>query len=260
MKNKLLLLFLFLPFISFSQEDILLKGNVFDGVSFFPIAEANIYNFNIKKYSFTDKEGNFDILTHLGDTIIISKSIYKPILIKITEEIIKKGIIEIPLYFKVIVLKEVSVYALPSTYEGFKKDFINIVFTDIFKKIENTNLTQLDLINAEYKARGGPNILRNTGFANPISWLYDRFSKKKKMERLYQELVENQNDVDNLHLKYNREIVTSLTGLEGEELLDFMTFCKFSYYDLVRWEPEFIISKIKTRFNDYEFYKALEDY
>ena len=94
---------------------------------------------------------------------------------------------------------------------------------------------------------------------SPITALYNAFSKKVKKDKLYQELLENQEEVDNLPKKYNRDLVTSLTGLEGDELLDFMTFCKFSYYDLVRWTPEFIILQINKKFGDYEFYKALED-
>jgi hypothetical protein len=80
-----------------------------------------------------------------------------------------------------------------------------------------------------------------------------------KMGRLYQELMDNYDEVDRLPLKYNRDIVSSLTGLKGEELLDFMTFCKFSYYDLIRWSPEYIIAQIQNKFDDYEFYKALQD-
>jgi len=258
--KKIIFLIFFLPVFVSAQDRILLKGNVFDGITFFPIVDANIYNFNTKNYCFTDKEGNFEIFVMKGDTIIVSKPIYKQVLIDITQEMIVKNRIEVAVFYKAIILREVNVYALPATYEKFKADFINVTFTDFYKKVEGVNLTQQDLINAEYQTRGGPNLLRNTGFSSPISWLYDRFSKKKKNERLFQELVENQEGVESLPSKYNREIVTSLTELEGEELLDFMTFCKFSYYDLVRWTPEYIISQIKKKFNDYEFYKTLEDY
>jgi len=258
--KKWFFFFFLLPFFAFAQEPIVLKGNVFDGVSFFPITSANIYNFNSKKFSFTDKDGNFEILVKKGDTIIVSKSSYKQKLVVITQKIIDKKSIEISVFFKTIVLKEVVVYALPPTYEKFKKDFVNVTLSDINKEMEGTSLTKQDIINAEYINNGETgNILRNTAAGSPITWLYDRFSKKKKMEKLYYELVSNQSAADNLPLKYNRELVSSITGLDGEELLNFMTFCKFSYYDLVRWSPEHIISLIENKFDNYEFYKALED-
>jgi hypothetical protein len=163
------------------------------------------------------------------------------------------------MFHKAIQLREVVIYALPPTYDKFKKEFVNVTLSDINKEMEGVALTKQDLINAEYKNTGERgNILRGTPVGSPITWLYDKFSKKKKMERLYYELVSNQDAADNLQLKYNRELVSSITGLYGDELLNFMTFCKFSYYDLVRWSPEHIISQIETRFDDYEFYKSLE--
>ena len=258
--KKIVFFFLFFPFFAFSQERIVLVGNVFDGVTFFPIKEANIYNFNSKKYCFTNKEGNFEIFARVGDTLIISKPIYKQELIIVTQDKIGKGDLEISLFYKVVVLKEVLVYALPTTYDGFKKDFVNTNFSDYFKGIEGTT------ISSDERAQYAPNngllglIPGKAGQAirSPITFLYETFSRKAKMGRLYQELMDNQEEVDNLPLKYNRELVMSLTGLKGEDLLDFMTFCKFSYYDLVAWSPEFIISQVKKKFDDYEFYKAIE--
>jgi len=259
--KKIVILFLLLPLFVFSQDRIILKGNVFDGVTFFPIDGANIYNFSSKKYSFANKEGNFEIYVKSGDTIIVSKPVYQQLLIIISEEEIAKKVLEIPLFYKVIILREVNVFALPATYEAFKKEFVNVSMSDFYKRLEGTILSDKDRI--QYSPSNGllDLIPGKVGQAvrSPITALYNAFSKKVKMDRLYQELVENQEEVDNLPKKYNRELVTSLTGLEGEELLDFMTFCKFSYYDLVKWSPEFIVLQIKRKYGDYEFYKALED-
>lgn len=259
--KKIVFLFLIIPFFAFSQERIILKGNVFDGVTFFPIEGANIYNFSSKKYSFTNKEGNFEIFTRKNDTIIISKPAYQQAFVVVTQEMIERNRFEISLFFKAIILKEVNVYALPPTYDAFKKEFANTNFTEFYKRIGGTTLTQQDIVNTNYSPDKGANLLNflPKAVSSPISYLYDKYSRKKKMERLFYELVENQEEIENLPKKYNRDLVTSLTGLEGEELLDFMTFCKFSYYDLVKWSPEYIISQIKKKHGDYEFYKAIED-
>jgi hypothetical protein len=258
--KKIVFFFLFLPIFVFSQERISLVGNVFDGVTFFPVKEANIYNFSSKRYCFTNKEGYFEIFAQTGDTLIVSKPIYKQELIIITQEVIDKKILEISLFYKIIVLREVLVYALPSTYDAFKKDFTNTNFSDYFKGIEGTTLSDMDRV--QYSPGHGLLDLipgkAGQAIRSPISFLYDTFSRKAKMGRLYQELIDNQEEVDKLPLKYNRELVTKLTGLMGDDLLDFMTYCKFSYYDLVRWSPEFIVSQVKKKFDDYEFYKAIE--
>jgi hypothetical protein len=259
--KKFICLFLFLPFVAFTQERITLVGNVFDGVTFFPIKDANIYNFNTKKYCFTNKDGIFNILVSKGDTLVISKPIYKQILLEISQEIMDKKMIDISVYYKVITLKEVNVYALPPTYEVFKKDFTNTNLSDYFVRIEGTAISKEE---RQQYSTGTGNLLGlipgkvGQAVSHPISFLYETFSRKAKMGRLYQELVDNQEEVDRLPLKYNRDLVSSLTGLEGNALLDFMTYCKFSYYDLIRWTPEFIIAQIQKRFNEYEFYKALE--
>jgi len=260
MKKKFIILFIFLPVIAFSQDRISLIGNVFDGISFFPVAEANIYNFNTKKYNFTNKEGNFEIISKVGDTIIVSKPAYKQILIVVTQEMFDKKQ-DIALFYKAIVLKEVRVYALPATYSEFKKEFVSVNFSDITKLMESTSLREEDRM----RKLSNNNLLDlipgkvGQAIGHPISFLYDTFSRKAKMERLYQEMVENEKEAERLPQKYNRDLVTSITGLEGEDLLDFMTFCKFSYYDLVRWTPEFIVTQINKKFGDYEYYKALED-
>jgi len=258
--KKVILLFLLFPSFVFSQERIVLIGNVFDGITFFHINEANIYNFSTKKYSFTNKEGNFEILAKQGDTIIISKPAYKQILFEVTQEMFRASF-DIAMYYKVVILREVNVYALPSTYEAFKRDFVNTTLSNYYKIIEGATLSNeekmgyapshglLDLIPGKV----------GQAVTSPITFLYNTFSRKVKMDRLYQELVDNNQEVNNLPLKYNRDLVTSLTGLSGDELLDFMTFCKFSYYDLVRWSPEYIIVQINKKFGDYEYYKALEE-
>ena len=260
--KKIIILFLFIPVFAFSQDRIILKGNIFDGITFFPIEEANIYNFSSKNYSFTNKAGNFEIATKLGDTIIISKPVYKQVLVEVTSEIIEKNNLEIAIFYKAIILKEVNVFALPATYEDFKREFVSTNLSDFYKRLEGTVLSDADRI--QYNSRTGGLLDLIPGevgkaVSHPISYFYEKFARKPKMDRLYAEMIENQKEVDNLPAKYNRELVTELTGLEGEELLDFMTFCKFSYYDLVRWTPDYIMAQVKKKFGDYEFYKALEE-
>jgi len=258
--KKIISFLLFFPVLVFAQERITLTGNVFDGVTFFPITDANVYNFSSKKYSFTDKDGNFEILAKKGDTIVVSKPIYKQSLIEITQEMMDKKKLEVPLYYKTIVLKEIRVFALPATYEAFKKDFVSVNFSNFHRAMEGTGLTAEDRANAAFNPEGGLNFLSLIpGATSPISALYNKFSRKMKLERLHTELIENIEEVERLHLKFNRDIVSSLTGLQGEELLNFMTFCRFSYYDLIRWSPEFIMAQIQRKFTDYEFYKALQD-
>ncbi len=252
---KKMALFVFLTSmlcIGFAQQSSF-SGKIYDGINFYPIEGANIYNATRKNFVFSDEEGNFSITCHLHDTLIISKSIYRQLIVVLDDELMRKKREDFLLYYKAILLKEVSVISLNPTYEGFKRDLAKIEIPEIYQKIPGVEMTAEDKANAEYDK--GPNVFRNTAIAHPISYLYETFSKKAKMKRLYNEMVQYEDRLDELPLKYNKEIVKDLTGLPDEEILTFMMYCHFSYYDLVRWTPMQIINAIKDKYINYEYEK-----
>jgi len=220
--KKLIIIFIFIPVFVFAQEHINLKNNILDSTKFFLIGNANIYNFDFKYNFFSIKSKKFDFFEKKEDT---------------------------------------NEYNLPETFAEFKKEFMNTNFAKSCKNNIGINLTHEDKVNAKFAQHGLLALIPGKvgeAIMHPITFLYETFARKPKMERLYRYLVDNQEEVYNLSQKYNQEIVASLTGLGGEELLNFMTFCKFSYYDLVKWDPEFIILQIKKRYDDYEYYKWKE--
>ena len=251
------LLFLWLFIISFSTlfaQRIEYKSSIYDGINFAPIEGASIYNLNTREYVFSDKNGVFAIRAQKNDTLIISKSIYKQAIFVISDVEIINQIEVYYLYYKAILLKTVNVHALNPSYEGFKRELANIQIPERM----DTKLSEWEKRNIEY-AEKGANLLRNTKLASPITALYNKFSKKVKQQLLYYEMVQYQEEVDKLPDKYNREIVSKITGLSSDEVLDFMVFCRFSYYDLVRWSALEIKNKIQSKYYDYEYFKALED-
>ncbi len=244
----------FLPL--FGQKDY--SAKVYDGINYLPVQGANIYNLSTKKYVFTDKNGVFTIPVSIQDTLVISKSIYRQTIVVIHEGNINIENESYLLFCKAILLKEVNVYALNPNYEGFKRDIATLKLPGVYQRLEGIQLTKEDFANAEYATKG-PNILRNTAFASPITFLYNSFSKKAKMKQLYNEMMQYEDEIDKVQTKYNRELVSQITGLKGDNLMEFMVFCKFSYYDLIRWTPDQVISSIKVKFDEYEYYKLLEN-
>jgi len=126
---------------------------------------------------------------------------------------------------------------------------------DIYKNLDGIEITEQDKINAEYSTKG-PNLLRNTAFSSPITYLYNSFSKKAKMKQLYSEMLQYEEEIEKVPTKYNREIVSEITGLKGDTLMEFMLFCKFSYYDIIRWSEQEIVNTIKSKYFEYQYYKA----
>lgn len=228
-------------------------GKVYDGITFYTVEGANVYNVTQKKFVFSDAEGSFTIAGKLNDTIIISKSIYRQLIVVLDEKLLSKKSEDFLLYYKAILLKEVSVISLNPTYEGFKRDLAKIEIPEIYKKIPGVQISEQEKANAEYGKN--PNVFVNTPISHPISYLYEAFSKKAKMKRLYNEMIQYEDRLDELPLKYNKDIVKEITSLPDEEILTFMMYCHFSYYDLVRWTPTQIINAIKDKFINYEYEK-----
>jgi hypothetical protein len=231
------------------------KSRVYDGINFVPIEGVNIYNITSEKFTFSDEKGNFAIDVKINDTLVFSKSAYRQLMVVMTREQLAKNAEDYFLYYRSIMLKEVNVLGLNPTYEGFKRDIAAI-------KINN-NFANVNLSTEEKKmiAEGAkpPNILRGAA-ASPITYLYNKFSKKAKMDSLYKEMITYEDELDNVPQKYNRKIVSEVTGIKDEEeLMEFMVFCRFGYYDIIRWTPLEIVGAIRFKFNEYQYYKAVEE-
>jgi hypothetical protein len=155
-------------------------------------------------------------------------------------------------------LKEVTVYALTPNYKQFVKDVVNTPLPEIYSYVEGAQLTEMDLMNIKY-AQGPPNILSGTPAGSPITYLYQKYNKKYQNIQLAKELNELQDEVDKVPAKYNREIVSEITGLTGSSLLEFMMFCRFSYYDIIKMSSEEIIMAIRKKYSEYEYFKIVEE-
>lgn len=255
--RKWLIIFGFLLLVPFAYgQRKACNGRVFDGITFQPLIGASVYNMNTQKFAFTDKNGQFSIMVSLNDTLVLSKSIYRQLVVTVNDKIYS-GLEDFFLYYKATMLKEVTIFAINPSYEGFKKDIVTLELPDYYKRVEETKLSEMQKANAVYKPNGNILSLGGSITTSPITYLYDKFSRKSKMNRLYQEMLSYDDEVERIQDKYNREIVSELTGLKGDELLQFMMYCRFNYYDLVRMSDEDIKAKIKAKFYDYEYYKAV---
>ncbi|MDR3047952.1 MAG: hypothetical protein LBU51_10175 [Bacteroidales bacterium] len=255
MKKSLILFNLLFALTSLFSQRIAFKSRIYDGINFSPIAGVNIYNYNSKQYTFTDKEGNFTILAQENDTLIITKNIYKQSIIVLTRSDIVGQFKEYYLYYKAILLREVNIYTLNPTYEGFKRDLAGLKLPSLNQEIGLTAEEKRKIAHENETA----NLLRYTNIYHPITYLYNKFNKKVKARQLAYEMEQYEDEVAQLPNKYNRMLVSELTGLKDKELLDFMVYCRFSYYDLIRWTTEEIVRKIESKYLEYEFFRALND-
>lgn len=233
-------------------------ARVFDGITYQPLSGASVYNMNTQKFAFTDKNGRFTIELSLNDTLIISKSTYRQHVAVIDQKLFY-GFEDFFLYYKATMLKEVTIIGINPSYEGFKKDIVTLELPDYYKRMEETQLSEWQKANAAFKPDGNILSLGGKVTLSPISFLYDKYSHKGKMGRLYNEMLDYEDEMERIQQKYNRELVSEITGLQGDELLDFMMYCRFNYYDLVRWSDAQIREKIRSNYFNYQYDKIVHD-
>lgn len=234
------------------------SARVLDGITFQPLVGASVYNLSTQKFTFTDENGRFTIALSVNDTLIFSKSVYRQLVVSVNQKVYN-NYDDFFLYYKATMLKEVRIYGLNPSYEGFKNDIVNLQLPDYYQRAQDVKLSEFEIANATFKPDGNLLSLGGKMTTSPITFLYDKYSRKSKMQKLYNEMVSYEEEVNRVQEKYNREIVSELTGLTGNDLVDFMMYCRFSYYDLVRWDSEKIKSLIKSKFFDYQYYKITNE-
>jgi len=252
--KKLVCFFVTVSFISLcnAQKEKEINLQVLDLNFNTPIKAAYVYNYNKTAYYFTDNSGQTRIKVSLNDTLLITKTSYKQKFLIITDDLFNHNNIEVLMANKAFLLSEIRVFALNPSYEKFKRNVVNMETP--YMKIEGIQITEQDKINAEV-SNSQPSVLRNTSLGSPISLFYSMFSRKEKMNRLYADLMSNEEEAYRVPQKYNQDIVSKVTGLTGDEVLNFMMYCRFSYYDIARWTDTEIITAIREKYYCYVFGK-----
>jgi hypothetical protein len=232
----------------FSQERTAVKGRVMDLASSRPLENACIHNLSAGTMAFCNQNGDFAILAKRTDTLIVSQVGYNMEVLMLNDSLIaSKERLSIWMVVRAFMLRGVTIYAM-KPYPLFIKDITKETPT---KKIDVPGIEITQEERANYDPNNG-NLLRGTPLASPITYLYDRFSRRAKMDRMYADLVQNQSEAIRLPKKYNSEIVQRLTKLEGEKLEEFMVYCSFTYYALVTSTDQEIEQMIVAKFIQYK--------
>lgn len=258
MKRLIVLVGLLMMLATIAAQSRVLTGYVYDAATSYPIKGANVYNMSTNKHAFTDEKGSFQIRVSLNDSLVVSSPTYRQEFAVVNSMTLDRSRKNFYMQVKAFMLPGIKVIGMSPTYEGFKHDIASTKLPDSYRNLNDVHLTETDRKNATYKEEA-PNVLANTPLGSPITMLYNIFNKRMKTKRLYYEMEGYGDEVQQVPMKYNRELVAQITGLEEPQLMEFMMFCRFSYYDLVRWSREEIIAAIRYKFDEYEYYKALEE-
>jgi hypothetical protein len=212
-----------------------LEGVVKSSEDNLPIEGTHIVNTTSNKMAVSDENGRFHLIAEMGDTLIVSNVNFN------TKQFIvdNSNFLNISLNPSSIQLEEVRVSNLPETEADFRNRLVKmgVQEDDTFVISGMPPSKPMGNIPKNYD----PNYTKSVKYAliKPISFITKKLSKSHKSKVKYYQTVANKRTTISNNKKYNPDIVSELTGLEGDELNDFI-----QYLDL---DPAFV-----NRSSEYE--------
>ena len=223
------------------KEDslITLYGKLYDSKDFSPVEFAHVINLDSPYATISDSAGFFEIKLHPEDTLQVTSIGYHDESITINKYL--------PVIFRSISMQQ-QTYNIKSveitpwgTYQDFKNKFMSL---DIDNPEENVHpLLWKDLPRKPLEIEP-----HHPGVMNPVSFLYDVFSGSREERRKYNEILRQKTKERKIRPKYNKKIISNLTGLEGEELEEFMNFCNFTEENLLNKTGYEILKEVKHKY------------
>lgn len=229
------------------EEEMIYEGFVVDSLTGHKLPFVHILNESSRVTYITDSMGKFRIACRGGDTLAIISLGYLGRVVIVDS--LQKAIALVPRSYKI---EEVRVQTYRS-YDQFKKDFMDAA-PHKEKKIEG--LPEAKPIDIPILL--DTNIISSPAFMvfHPLSYLYYNFSKEEKSKRKAYYLKRQEGERLIIEKKYNRDIVQRITGLEGDDLTNFIGFCNFDHTFLFESTELEIVRKIYEKL---AVYKAIRD-
>lgn len=222
------------------------SGQVLSENGDIPISFAHVINTDRHWGVSADTLGFFNIWAKPGDTLNISAIGFDYLQYGVNGIIID-SLIKFHLQYRYYDISEVSI-----VYFGTYKDFEY--------KVLNLELPKSE-INAEFekifKHTEPPPLFIEPEITSPASLIYSMFSKEAKEIKKYVRLTKEEEELKDVNLRYNEQVVSSLTGLSKEEAFELIKFCNFQN-DYIRSIDDYnLYSEILLRYE--AFKKSKED-
>lgn len=202
---------------TYSQD---LIGNVEDGSSKLPLHGAHVRNLSKNQLVTTGPDGAFQLPVSLGDSILITFVGYEHYFMVVRKEHLLKRL-SISLNEQEVTLDDVVV--TPFT-EYAEKPVI---------ELDSVEAVPLKLPEATYEFNYDPREepipdKNESTFGTGIRFNMEKFTKRHKEKVHYSESRDRDQKWKIAELKFNRERLTEITKLEGDDLTNFIAYCNFS--------------------------------
>jgi hypothetical protein len=232
------------------SDPVILKGQIFDGITKSPLMGSHILNLNSVTGTSTDFKGKFEIVTAVNDTLMISYIGYQSIKLKITNDLIKGNELSITLHEKANEISEVIVKT---------HNLIGVLEVDV-KQVPKDKHTRIHIngLPQTYEVgKGTPKSLTSVGAAifQPVDFLYNMFGKKPKALKKLKALKNKDNLREILGKKFDREIMLEYLQMNDKQLKELLDDCNYSEY-FIRTASD--LQVVEAILDCHENYKAFK--
>ncbi len=225
MKKLLTVLFLLVaPFVVIAQDATSVTGVVYSVSTDSPLESVNIVNLNQVKGTSTNKEGEFEMVANVNDTLHFSYLGYKSIKVRVTNDWLKFGSTKIEMTELALALEEVVVKRLQLT--GYLE--LDIAQVPIQK---NYRYSISGLSTAGYEAgNNAPSAISKVlgAIFNPADFLYRMFGKKGKEMRKLRKMKQDDEIRNQLAARFDREMLMVLLQVDKVDLDEIVRQCDYS--------------------------------
>jgi len=214
------------------------------------IPHCHIINKTQNMGTVSDEFGIFTVTANVGDSLMFSVLGYARKTIAVHDSMYTNNR-TVKLQPIAYVLSEVEI-GLLSTYDRFKRDMLSKEAEEAYKIAP---LSKFNVYKPPLPNQGGINLPLVYPLANPITFLYNQWSKEGKQLRYYQSLINGTAEFIIIGDKFNGLLVKQLTGLENDELVKFMSFCMFTKEYLLLASEREIQREIMRKYREYVLIK-----
>jgi hypothetical protein len=221
-------------------------ARVMDADTAVSIPRCHIINKTQKLGTVSDEFGFFTVTANIGDSILFSSLGYERLTIVALDSMYANNRI-VKLKPAVYVLSELDIGIL-STYDRFKRDILSMESEKAIKVAPH--VSQYDVYVTPLPNQGGINIPLGA-WASPITFLYNLWSVEGKQYQYYQSVINGTAEFIIIGEKFNGFIVKQLTGFENDELVKFMSYCRFTKQFLLIASEAEIQREIMRKYKEY---------
>jgi hypothetical protein len=218
------------------------EGKILDKMTRLPVVYCNVFNESKRTAKISDTNGVFKIRASEGDTLVFMAMGYLGKTF-IVNDIHNHLPVNIQLEIRTYEIEALE-FTMPRTYSGFKKAFMEMEHPQD-RPIEDL---------PEYNPYIRPKLLdtnyvysRNFKIFHPVSGYYYKHNKLEQSKRNVRYLEEQELLQPEVDAKYNKELITQVTGFKGDTLLNFILYCNFSFNYLYQSTELEIIEEIDRK-------------